>query len=130
MPNFRLITPINIKPAPSRDEENVARVLAEFLESDIEFVQKGHLRTPDLFVVRLHQYWEIKNIRGNSKRTIENILRSAQYQSENIIISLSRTDMSLQQAVGRVKKCLANGRVYAKRIMIISKTCKVVAIKF
>lgn len=126
---YHLIIPADLKPAPTQDEIMVAEALSQFFKSDIEFVKRSISHTPDLRVCRFNQFWEIKNIRGNSTKTIENTLRSAQYQSENIIISLSRTPMNLSQATGRVKQALKRGHIRAKRIIILSKSKKVVVAK-
>lgn len=91
---FNVIIPTNLKPKPTDDEIAVANVLAGFFQSDIRFVTRGISHTPDIYVVRLRQYWEIKNIRGNGPRTIANVLREAQHQSENVAISLARTSMN------------------------------------
>lgn len=126
---YRLIIPVHLKPSPTQDEIAVAKTLADYFQSDVEFVVRSFLHTPDLKVCRLNQYWEIKNIRGNSPKTIENILRTAQYQSDNIIISLSRTKMDSEHAVSRIKQCLRRNRVAAKRIIVISKRQKVIVVK-
>ncbi len=126
---YRLIIPVGLKPKPTGDEIAVAETLATFFESNIEFVLRGLGHTPDVRIVRLNQYWEIKNIRGNGPRTIANVLREAQNQSENIAISLSRTAMSAQQARGRVQQYLREGRSAVKRILIITKSEKVIVIK-
>ncbi len=114
---------------PTNDEITVAEVLAKFFQSNIEFVARGISHTPDVYVIRFSQYWEIKNIRGNSSKTIENTLRTAQYQSGNIVISLARSKMSASQAVGRINLCLRRSHVAAKRIIVISKNKKVLVVK-
>ena len=126
---FDIITSTNLKPMPTNDEMSVAEVLANFFQSNIKFVARGVSHTPDVYVTRLRQYWEIKNIRGNSPKTMENTLRTAQYQSENIVISLARSKMSTEQAIGRVKQCLNRSHIAAKRIILISKKQKVLVLK-
>lgn len=107
----------------------VAEVLSNYFHSDIKFVARGISHTPDIFIIRLNQYWEIKNIRGNGRRTIANVLREAQYQAENLVISLTRTSMSAQQASGRIRQYIREGRTRIKRIVIITKAKKVLVIK-
>lgn len=114
---------------PTSDEIAVAEAMSRYFESDIKFIARGISHTPDIYIMRLRQYWEIKNPRGDSPKTIENILRTAQYQSENIIISLARTRMSARQATGRIRQCLSRNHISAKRILIVPKNKKVLAIK-
>ena len=126
---FDIITSTNLKPMPTKDEMSVAEVLANFFQSNIKFVARGVSHTPDIYVTRFRQYWEIKNIRGNGPRTIANVLREAQHQSENVAISLSRTNMNTQQAMGRIRKYLREGNTRVKRIIVIAKNKKVLVIK-
>lgn len=125
----KVIIPTALKLSPLQDEVAVAEALANFLQHNVYFVDRGVSRTPDLYVPISRQYWEIKNIRGNSSRTIANALRSAQYQSNNVIISLSRTNLSLAQATGRVHQYLKAGPTRLKRILILSKKQKVIVLK-
>lgn len=125
MSNYRVIIPIGILPPPNQDELYIAQLAAEYFQSDILFVKRSMTSpTPDLYVIEIHQYWEIKTIRGNSKRTIENALRNARRQSANIILSIVNSKMTLSQASGRVQECTRRGRLRAKRILIVSKTTK------
>ncbi|TAH32900.1 hypothetical protein EYC58_01965 [Candidatus Saccharibacteria bacterium] len=76
-----------------------------------------------------NQRWEIKNIKGNSKRTIQNNLRAADDQSQNVIISLLETKMTQTQALGRIREFYAVGPVKIKRLLLITKEQKVLVIK-
>lgn len=129
MAEYNVITPYNIKPEPRPSEQRVARIMAQYFQSDIQFVPTSSVsRTPDLFIVRLHQLWEIKNIRGNGKRTMANNLRTAQHQSENVIISLFETKMTGDQAVARARDYLKSGPVKIKHLIIITKSERVIEI--
>lgn len=127
--NYRLLIPVGLKPKPTNDEIAVAETLAEYFRSDIEFILRGVGHTPDIQIINLRQYWEIKSIRGNGPRTIANVLREAQHQSGNVAISLFRTSMSAQQACGRVRQYLREGRTRVKRILVITKSKKVIVLK-
>ena len=129
MPTHNVITPTDISPQPSQSEQYVARLIAEYFQSNVQFVKPRIQRAPDLYVIKTRQNWEIKNIQGNSKRTIANNLRNAKYQSPNIIISLQHTKMTTVQAVSRVKEYLKSGPTNIKHIIIISKSSKVIAIR-
>ncbi len=71
MSNYRLIIPISLKPRSDKYEKAVAQLCAEKFQSGILFIKRGTSTTPDIQVARTKQLWEIKNIRGNSDRTIE-----------------------------------------------------------
>lgn len=125
MSNYRVIIPIGILPPPNQDELYIAQLAAEYFQSDILFVKRFMTSpTPDLYVIKTHQYWEIKTIRGNSKRTIENALRNARRQSVNVILSITKSKMTVSQASGRVQECVQHGRLYAKHILVVSKSTK------
>lgn len=130
MPTFRIIRPIDLRPKPSRYEERVAELCAEWFQSDISFVVRSHHTSPDILVVRTNQFWEIKNIRGCSKHTIEDNLRRASKQSQNIIISLLISSrMSTCTAEGRIKQVLQARRMPIKHVLLITKMGKIIDIK-
>lgn len=130
MPTFRIIRPIDLRPKPSRYEERVAELCAEWFQSDISFVVRSHHTSPDILVVRTNQFWEIKNIRGCGKHTIEDNLRKASKQSQNIIISLLvSAKMNTRTAEGRIKQVLQAGRMPIKHVLLITKTEKIIDVK-
>lgn len=72
---FRVIVPIDMRPLPNDDEMMVAMAVARYYETAVRFVQRGISHTPDIYLVRQRQYWEIKNVRGNVGR-IKQCLRN------------------------------------------------------
>lgn len=76
---------------PKQHEISLAELLVR-TGHKVCFVEVGPHKTPDIYY--LHKYWEIKSPTGNSSRTIENNIRAALTQSENIIIDLRRTKIS------------------------------------
>lgn len=101
---FKVIIPVDMKPYPDEYEEMVARVLARKFQSDVSFVPSiNALHTPDLQIVRTGEFWEIKNIRGSGKNTIEDNLKKAAKQSSNVVISLLRSKMTSAQATARIR---------------------------
>lgn len=124
---YKLITPIDIKPIPTEDEQNVAITLAEYFKSNIEFVKRGSSTTPDIKVGTI--YWEIKSPKGNGKYTISDNIRSAKHQSSNIVINLSRTKMTAKQAESRIRNFLKNSSTGVKRLILVTKSNQVIDIK-
>ncbi len=80
---------------PKQHEISLAELLIR-TGHKVCFVEVGPRKTPDIYF--LHKYWEIKSPTGNSSRTLENNIRAALTQSENIIIDLRRTKISSAKA--------------------------------
>lgn len=121
---FQVIIPISVAPHPDRYEEKIARILAQEFQSDVLFMARGSQYTPDIQVVRTKQYWEIKNIRGDSKKTIEDNLRKASKQADRVVISLLRTTMTPARAMVRVRFYLTHARSNIKQVILVTKTGK------
>ena len=124
----RVYTPTNISPKPEKYEKIIAKVMAQYLKNNIRFIRRTCTTTPDILAIELNQVWEIKNIRGNNKNTIARNLKGIYRQSENVVISLFRTKMTLDEAIAQTKKKLANAN-RLKRVVIISRDKKIVVIK-
>lgn len=124
---FKVIIPIDMKPYPDSYEEKVVRILARKFQSDMLFVPPvNSLHTPDLQVVKNGEFWEIKNIRGNGKNTIEDNLKKAAKQSSNVVISLLRTKMVPTQAIARIRHFISRPHGSIKQIILITKGGKVI----
>lgn len=120
---YSIIIPSGLKPRPDKYELSVAEACTKWFGSDIQFVPRSNKTTPDIVVLATHQDWEIKNIRGNSKYTIEDNLRKASRQSEYVIVSLLKpTKMTPAQALARIKFFLANDkRNRLKGVLLLTK---------
>ena len=114
--------------SPDRYEIRVAFALLDYFDSDIVLRKSGQSYSPDLFIKRTNQFWEIKNIRGNGINTIEHNLARAKMQSDKVIISLYRTKMTPHRAIGRIKTELKKRRDI-KRLILITKEHKIIEIK-
>ena len=127
---YILITPSDLKPKPDDYEQRTAAIVANHFKTDIRFVKRGAYPSPDLYLMRQRQYWEIKHIRKNGKRTIANALRASDSQSENVVISLLRAEnMTAAQASGRINAFLQSGPTRIKRIVLATKSHKALDIK-
>ena len=105
---------------PDKSEFAVAKYFAE-LGKDIVFIPPSAIpgqHRPDILMDGVE--WEIKCPEGNSKRTIENAIRTAVRQSKSIIIDLRRIQLSDSSSVSNLEKEF-NGRKYIKRIYVIRK---------
>lgn len=127
---FKVIIPIDMQPYPNVYEEKVARILARKFQSDILFVPPiNALHTPDLQVINTKKFWEIKNIRGNGKNTIEDNLKKAAKQSRNIVISLFQSKMTPTQAAARIRYFLSRPHRNIKQIILITKSDKTIVFR-
>lgn len=107
-------------------EVTVARILAEKFRSDVIFIERSAIRTPDVQVIKTKQFWEFKNIKGNGKMTIEDNLRKASKQSDNIVVSLLRSKMSAKQACSGIWWFLEHAHVNVKRVILVTKDRKTI----
>ena len=127
--NFNIIRPAHLKPRPDKYEERVAEICADYFKSDIKFVIRGAATTPDIQVVQTGKLWEIKNIRGCGKHTIEDNLRKASKQSRLIIISLlAAHKLDERRVEGKVRSIIATRRMLIDAVLLITKTGKVIDI--
>jgi len=115
-----------MKPKPSADETTVAEVIAAYFKSDVQFVMRSSITTPDILVGDIA--WEIKHPRGNTKHTVRNNLRTAKTQSKFVILGLSRTNLLPQQVEGRVKEFFRDKPTPIKTVLIVTKSGKVLEI--
>ncbi len=130
MSNYHFIIPINLKPQPNKYEKVVAKLCAEKFQSDILFIKQGISTTPDIQVIKTKQFWEIKNIKGNGKHTIEDNLRRASHQSQNVIISLLKSpNITTRQVESRIRYVLKTSNLQIKHVILITKDEKAIDIK-
>ena len=114
---------------PRSHERKTAEMLAELFKSDIIFIRRVQSKTPDLFVLKTNICWELKSPIGNGKHTIQNNLRDASKQSENIILDLTRTKMTDKRAISRTKDFLKKEQSVVKRLKILTKDKRIMLSK-
>lgn len=128
--SYQIIRPVGLKPLPDRFEERIAEICAKYFQSDIEFVVRGNHTTPGIKVRKTKQFWEIKSIRSNSMHAIEDNLRKANRQSNNLIVSLLRASkLDVKRTKVRMEYILKNTNVKFARVILITKSEKVIDIK-
>lgn len=101
---YGIIFEPGLKPRPEPHELLAAQIIAEFYHCKVLFLRRRINKAPDLKIN--NKTWELKSPKGNGKRTIDNILREASKQSQNIIIYLGHCKMSGQTVISRVNHCL------------------------
>ena len=103
-------------------ELNVATILS-WTGDNVEFIPSSHIHTPDIKFKGL--LWEIKSPIGSSSRTLENNMRLALKQSNNIIMDLSRIKLPEDKCIGVIKR-RAKKLGQIRRIIIVTKTKNVI----
>lgn len=125
---FKVIIPATLKPHPNPYEIQIAKILAQKFQSDILFIPPTNsLHTPDLQIVKTGEFWEIKNIRGNGKNTIEDNLKKAAKQSRNVVVSLLRSKMPPSKATARIQHFLSRPHGNIEKIILVTKSHKTLA---
>lgn len=124
---YKVIVKTSLEDAPKEHELSAALILAYHFKTDVVFLRPDiKKRTPDITVGDTR--WEIKSPRGDGKKTIDNNLRSARKQSQNIVLDLRRTKLHQLKSISRIKHYLVSGPHNIKRLIIITKTNKVIDI--
>lgn len=113
---------------PRSHEELAASILANYFKSDVIFLRTRQSKNPDLYVIKTNIRWELKSPIGKGKRTMQNNLREANRQSENIIVDFSRIGLSENQGISRIKEYLRTERHAIKRLKIITKSHQIIDI--
>jgi len=111
-----------------RHEIDTAKILISLGHDVIFLVPVGTkgIRTPDIEMNG--RRWEIKCPTGSSKRTIENLYRSAEGQSENLIFNIRGIKLSESVAISIIRREFDHRIRKIKRIIIITKDKKIIDI--
>lgn len=123
---YEVIVKTDPQDAPKEHEMSAAVILAYHFKANITFLRSERKKTPDIDVNGIK--WEIKSPKGNSKKTIDNNLRTARKQSHNIILDLRRAKLHQSKAMARINYYLAAGPHKIKHLKVITKTKRVIDI--
>ena len=115
------------KPRPH--ERKTAELLARHFHSNLIFMRRASSKTPDLYVLKTNIRWELKSPTGGGKHTIQNNLREASKQSENIILDLTHSKMTDTQGISRTNEFISNERSRIKRLKVLKKDGAIIDIK-
>ena len=122
---YKVIIKTSLEDRPEDHELSAALILAKHFKADVIFLRPESRKTPDIDINGIK--WEMKSPRGNSKKTIENNLRTARKQSKNIVLDLRRVKLHQQGAISRMNFFLSGPHRFRK-ILVITKTGKVIEI--
>lgn len=122
--NYSVTVPTKITPYPTQREIFVAHILADFFQKDVKFVPRNNQKTPDFYIDG--KYWELKTITSSGKRTIQHALSRAIKQSPNIVIDISLVSIATKVELKKIKYHLQNTTKGIKRLLVITRTNKVI----
>lgn len=118
----RIIIP---KGAMVQPHELVVASILSWTGFEVEFLPVASIHTADIKF--RGREWEIKSPKGKSSRTIENNMRLALKQFDNIVIDLSRIKMNEEKALKEVRRQAGLMR-RVKKVIIITKSQKIIEI--
>lgn len=123
----RIIIPLEINHNPYPHEMFAARAMVDYFSTNVIF-QKRYDTTKSADFKINNTVWEVKSPIGDSKRTMQNNLRIADGQSQNIIINLVRCKMKTERALSRLQYELGKAN-NIKRLLVVLKNGKVLVLK-
>lgn len=120
---FSVIIPGDIYPAPNRRELSAARILTDYLKSNVTCLHRANHKTPDFLCAGL--YWELKTPTGTGKYNLQHALRSAAKQSPNVIIDARFSKLHISKIKSELNYQLRRSD-NIKRLLLIDKSQKVI----
>ena len=107
-------------------ELKVGHILAR-TGSDVIFLPVGAGKSPD--IKYNGRIWEIKSPVGSKRRTLENNMRKAMTQSENIIMDLRRIKINEDTCLREIRRQVELSGKRIRRLIAINKREEIIRIK-
>lgn len=123
---YEVVIKTDLADMPKEHELSAALILAAHFKTNVVFLRPGPRKTADVYI--RGKTWEIKSPRGNGKRTIDNNLRAARKQSQNIILDLRNIKLHQQKAFSHIRFYLSAGPHGFRKVLIITKSGTIVEI--
>ena len=118
---------------PNRDlkyEIKYARWLSKYFDSNVYLVPQvktNGVRTPDYWVERINQYWDLKMIDGNYKDIIDRIMKRSKQQTSCLLIRINKSILSVQYLREYIiSKFKRYERMHIKEIILINNKSKLI----
>ncbi|MBR6073638.1 MAG: hypothetical protein IKP76_04895 [Bacilli bacterium] len=113
-----------------KNEIKYAKWLSKYFNSDVYMVPQvktNGVRTPDYWVERTNQYWDLKMLNGNSKSIIDNVMNHSKNQTNRIVFVIGKTNFSINNIEKQLYKCMFGyQRRYIKEIILKNKKGKMI----
>lgn len=114
---YRVIADVQPKPRPA--EYSAAEILTDFFKANIEFIQEGRTRTPDLLING--QEWEIKRPTGVKESSVLHQFQRASKQAKNMIFDGRASRLHQNKLKHLVQDCFDNSKIIKRLVMIDSR---------
>lgn len=96
----------------SKHEKEIAEILSNHLKKEIRLVPKvvypQDISTPDYLIEG--ERWDLKDIFGNSKSTIDNAVLNKKKQANNFVFDISKTDLTFDEVDEQINKLYLSER--------------------
>lgn len=96
----------------SKHEKEIAEILSNHLKKEIRLVPKvvypQNISTPDYLIEG--ERWDLKDIFGNSKNTIDNAVLNKKKQANNFVFDISKTDLTFDEVDEQINKLYLSER--------------------
>ena len=122
-----VIIPETVYPKPTKEELAAAYLLLEYFKTDIEFIPRGNISTPDFLINGVK--WELKSPTGIGKYNIQHLLHHAVKQSLNIIVDARYSKMHIARIKNELKLHSTTTSKCVKRLLLIDKQRNIIVIK-
>jgi len=116
MAKYKVIIPVGLKPFPARYEISAADLLANYFNSDVEFIPRSNQKTPDFLIKGIT--WELKSPTGKGKNNIERQLQSGLKQSQNIIFDSRRSKIHITKIRNELNRQFGLSKSMRKLLLI------------
>lgn len=105
----------------SKHEKEIAEWLENTFGGEIYMIPRinepNGIETPDYLFKQ--EYWDLKEITGNGKHTLDSALKKKKNQSQNFIFDISSSEMSVETAQKQIELIMSNkDRQWVKKIII------------
>ena len=103
-------------------EREIANILGKIYGGRIRLVPRVNepagIKTPD-YMIRMERY-DLKEIVGNGKNTLDNAIRSQEKQATNFIFDLTKSDMETNEAINQIIRIYeSKHREWVRQIILI-----------
>ena len=120
---YNIIIPLEIYPRPSEKEISAAYLLADFFQTDIEFIPRKNQKTADFLISGKN--WELKSPTGDGERNIQHTISRALKQSQYIIIDARYSKVNLLKIKSKINAEIKINK-QIKRLLLITKSSKII----
>jgi len=108
----------------SSNELSFARMFSDKFKVDImclpRIVRPQKIETPDFIISNKH--YDLKEIKGNGKNTLDSSIKNKKDQSNNFIFDLNKSFMSIEIALGQINEIYYKGNRYWVDELIVTKS--------